>query len=392
MMRFLRGCFIFVILLAIVACGQSGPGITSSEATRSAISTEWALGTQPSATRTPSPTFFPSDAISITPSRTSIYPEGVNPLTGLDVASPENLDRRPLLIKVANSPRDVRPQSGLSSADLVYEYYADGGTTCFSALFYGFNAERVGPISSAHFIDLEFVRMYGASLAFGSATYEVWERINRSEVTDRMVSEYPTGCPPMCRTHPTDLNSLYTSTEGLQAYIESLGLTNEGQPLRGMMFEGQAPEWGESADVLDILYSLETFAQWTYDTDTGMYLRAQETGADEEVAPVVDDLSGLYVNAANVIVIFVPHEHYLANPEMLEIRLIGRGPALVFRDGRAYLITWERIDLYGGLTFRTDDGRSFHLKPGSSWIEIVGSTSWIEKPTDDAWLVRFNIP
>ncbi len=391
-MRFLKGFYIFVILLAIVACGQSRTGTTSAEATRSAIRTERASVPRASATRKPSPTFSPSDAILITPSRTSIYPEGVNPLTGLDVSSPENLERRPLLIKVANSPRDVRPQRGLSSADLVFEYYADDGTTCFSALFYGFNAEQVGPISPAHFIDLDFVRMYSASLAFGSATYEVRERINHSEVIDRMVSEYPAGCPPMCRTDPTDLYSLYANTEDLQAYIEDLGV-NQGQLLWGMTFERQAPEWGESADVLDIRYSLKTFTQWTYDNDTGMYLRSQETGADqEEVEPLIDESSGLRVVAANVIVVFVPHEHHLADPEKLDIRLIGRGPALVFRDGRSYLVTWERIDLYGGLIFITDAGQSFPLKPGSSWIEIVGSTSRIEKPTDDAWLVRFNIP
>ncbi|UCF61133.1 MAG: DUF3048 C-terminal domain-containing protein [Anaerolineaceae bacterium] len=392
MMRFLKGCFITLILLAIVACGQSRRGITSSEATRTAISTEGPLVPQQSATRKPSPSFSPSDALVITPSRTSTYPEGVNPLTGLEVASPENLERRPLLIKVANSPRDVRPQHGLSTADLVFEYYTDDGTTCFSALFYGFNAEWVGPISSAQFIDLELARMYSASLAFGSATYEVWERINQSEVTERMVSEYPAGCPPMCRTHPTDLNSLYTSTEDLQAYVERLG-ADEAQLLWGMMFERQVPEWGESADVLDIRYSLETFTQWTYDSDSGMYLRSQETGANqEEVEPLVDELSGRHVNTANVIVVFVPHENYLADPEMLEIRLIGRGPALVLRDQRAYLITWERIDFYNGLTFKTEDGQPFPLKPGSSWIEIVGSTSSIERPTDGHWLVRFNIP
>jgi hypothetical protein len=94
----------------------------------------------------------------------------------------------------------------------------------------------------------------------------------------------------------------------------------------------------------------------------------------------------------NVIVVFVPHEHNLADPEMLDIRLIGRGPALVFRDDLAYMITWERIDLYRGLTFETDSGQPFPLKPGNSWIELVSSTSLIERPTDDTWSVRFRIP
>jgi hypothetical protein len=317
----------------------------------------------------------------------------VNPLTGQKVASPENLERRPVIIKVANSPRDVRPQGGLSLADLVFEYYTSDGTTCFSAVFHGFDSERVGPISSADFIDLEFVRMFNASLAFGSATYEVWERIIYSEVTEKMVSEYPTGCPPMCRADSTDLNSLFTNTEDLHAYIESLGMANEGPPLIGMTFGKQAPEGGEPAEVLDIRYSMETFTQWTYDKGIGMYLRSQETGAEPlEVEPLVDVLSERQISAANVVVVFVPHEDHLTDPEMLEIRLIGRGPALVFRDQQAYMITWERIDLNRVLTFETDSGQSFPLKPGNSWIELVGSASLIERSTDDTWLIRFSIP
>jgi len=37
------------------------------------------------------------------------YPSGVNPLTGLPVDHPENLNRRPLLVKIDNYPPGVRP-------------------------------------------------------------------------------------------------------------------------------------------------------------------------------------------------------------------------------------------------------------------------------------------
>ena len=45
-----------------------------------------------------------------------------------------------------NLPRNHRPKYGLSAADLVYEYYTEAGTTRFIALFYGQDAETVGPI------------------------------------------------------------------------------------------------------------------------------------------------------------------------------------------------------------------------------------------------------
>ena len=54
------------------------------------------------------------------------------------------MERRPLAIKVANYPRYIRPQSGLTLADNVYEYYIEGGLTRFIAVFYGNNSEWVG--------------------------------------------------------------------------------------------------------------------------------------------------------------------------------------------------------------------------------------------------------
>ncbi|MEN9564193.1 MAG: hypothetical protein RIR73_2437, partial [Chloroflexota bacterium] len=59
-----------------------------------------------------------------------------NPLTGLPVSDPSFLQRRPLAIKIANSPDYVRPQSGLTLADVVYEYYIEWGDTRFIAIFY----------------------------------------------------------------------------------------------------------------------------------------------------------------------------------------------------------------------------------------------------------------
>jgi hypothetical protein len=47
-------------------------------------------------------------------------PTSLNPLTGLLPSDPALMERRPLAIKVANYPRYIRPQSGLTLADNVY--------------------------------------------------------------------------------------------------------------------------------------------------------------------------------------------------------------------------------------------------------------------------------
>src|SRR5215470_809427 len=72
------------------------------------------------------------------------FPLGVDPLTGQVVADPASLNRRPMVVKISNAPPLVRPQAGIGAADLVFEHYAEGGLTRFSAVFYSDAPNRVG--------------------------------------------------------------------------------------------------------------------------------------------------------------------------------------------------------------------------------------------------------
>ena len=66
-------------------------------------------------------------------------PSDVDPLTGLKVANPDILNRRPVAVKISAFPRGmVRPvERGLSRADVVYEYFiGDDHLTRFIAVFY----------------------------------------------------------------------------------------------------------------------------------------------------------------------------------------------------------------------------------------------------------------
>ena len=58
-----------------------------------------------------------------------------NPLTGLTATDPSLLERRPIAVKVTLFPRYVRPESGLTLADIVFEYYIEAGLTRFIAVF-----------------------------------------------------------------------------------------------------------------------------------------------------------------------------------------------------------------------------------------------------------------
>jgi len=124
----------------------------------------------PRPTRTPWPSETPSETIDsfirIGPNN---FPEYINPLTGLPVPNPAVLDRRPIIAKIPNYPHAVRPQSGISLADQIWEYYLEWGLTRFVAVFYGNDVTRFGPLRSGRIFDEHLLNMYNAIFVFNGA-------------------------------------------------------------------------------------------------------------------------------------------------------------------------------------------------------------------------------
>ena len=99
----------------------------------------------------------------------TVAQKGLDPLTGLEVSNPENLDRRPVMVKVSNYPALGRPHAGLAFADLIFDYYIGIGQNRFLAVFYGQDAKSIGPVRSGRLVDIQLVNLYQGILGFGSA-------------------------------------------------------------------------------------------------------------------------------------------------------------------------------------------------------------------------------
>ena len=249
----------FVMLLSACSLGAK-PTVQVAVSTKTALpatSTPFLSVTSTATMIPPTPT--------ITPSPTLAYPaEGrgptnfsadVNPLTGLQVKEPENLNRRPIVIKVENIPREHRPQWGLSLADMVYEYYTEFGSTRFAAVFYGENAERVGPIRSGRFFDVNVVQMYKSLFVYGSAYPNVHERFFNSDFASRLILETTKSCPGLCRYDPNGQNLLVSNTAALMDYVKKRAVDNTRQNQDGMFFKLEAPTGGELGQPGYVRYS-----------------------------------------------------------------------------------------------------------------------------------------
>lgn len=405
--RMVAGAFLFFLL---VACGQAEPQPTATstqpEATLTETltpipPTETATATlEPTATDTPVPTNTPLPVV-YGPSN---FPVDINPLTGKQVSDPDILDRRPIAVKINIVPRTLyRPPFGLSLADIVFDYYHNDGYSRFFAIFYGSDADLVGPIRSGRLLDHELVQMYQSLFAFGSADQLVNQRFFNASYFDRLILEGtradcpPTATVPLCRYDPSGGDYLLGGTAAMSTYAESRNVDNSRQNLDGMIFDSLVPAAGSQANQLYVRYSTDDYGRWDFDPASGKYMRfqdnVQDTGQGEEYAPLIDRLNDQHITADNVVVIVARHEFYQQPPnEIIEIYLSGSGIAYAFRDGQVYQVRWNRPTTNSVLFLTNPDGTPFPYKPGNTWYQVVGEATSITQPDNNSWRFNFSFP
>ena len=406
--------FVSVVLL-LVACGRSVTPTISSPTDTVVPATQVPSQTPlPSATptvtpipATATPTLTPTPAYPLEGRGPANFAAGIDPLTGLEVSDPTRLDRRPIVIKVENIPREHRPQWGLSLADIVYEYYTELGATRFAAIYYGQDAKQVGPIRSGRFFDANVIQMYKGIFVFGSAYEDVRNSFFRSDFANRLILETTNSCPAVCRYDPNGQNLLMADTASLMSYLQTRKVDNSRQNLDGMFFQAPPPSGGEVAPQVYVRYSGAIYNRWDYDTATGRYLRFSDTQNDvdhkqEVYAQLTDRSNNQPISASNVVMLCVPHRYYVKTADS-EVFLIpmdqsagsyvgcdgktyqgNMGAAYIARDGQLYPVTWQRTTKDSVLTLLNADGTPFPFKPGQTWFEVLGSYTKITQQ-DNAW-------
>ena len=301
-----RGAMMILIMFLFLFIAAACRGRSTQEPTPVPTETR-----TPTATRTSSPTATSTSTATptatITPTHTPTptatlvaygptgFPPFVNPLTGLVAEDLDLLQRLPVLVKVSNFPRSLRPHAGLSFADHVFEYYIGAGATRFTAVYYGQDTEKVGPVRSARLIDISLGNAYQGILAFASADEFVYLRVLRA-LNERAITESQNTCPALCRTGTGDVNSVFVDTALLTDYaIEDRKVSTAAPDLEGMRFDPVVPLQGKEGERLQVRYSLTTISEWRYDAVSGTYLRwIEEVNTLNEVTlvPLTDRLTG----------------------------------------------------------------------------------------------------
>ena len=396
--------FLLIISILLVSCttvGTSEPNpYLSTEVTPTQESTEVSQDSsvllpliniplaEPTQTPTPGPSKTPP------PATYYIFEEGQNPLTGLAVSDPAILDRRPVMVKVSNWPREGRPHAGLSKADLVFEYFIGFQMNRFLAVYYGDNADRIGPVRSGRLVDAQLAELYQGLLAYGNADPQV-DEVLIDVLDERALTFNELPCPSMCGQSTHSATGVFANSSALSDYAAENGIKNQQPDLRGMYFQPEPPEGDAHGQLLRVEYANFSIMEWRYDEALGTYnlWMEKEGSGGLEMGLMTDRNNNEAVAFENVIVMFAEYIEYAPSLHDIVLQSVqGYQPALLFRDGMINYATWRTPEADRPIVFETPDGRSLPLKPGKTWIVIVGQASRTTQPAGGEWTIYFDLP
>jgi hypothetical protein len=275
-------------------------------------------------------------------------------------------------VKIENS-LDARPQTGLPSADLVWEEVVEGGITRFVAVFHSQLPAEIGPVRSLRPMDpsiaaplLGLLAFSGGQPAFVTAADGSGVQIVDMDRGDAGFHRVSTRSAP---------HNVYAS---LQTFLAHADAAHRAAPPAqfGFPAAGQQPSALSAAGVptatLTLTLSGVAHPNWTWSPARNAWMR------DENGSPAVD-ASGAQLQATNVVVLRVDLVDTgtvdpAGNP-VPETKLTGTGQALVASDGRSIDATWTKPSVGANLILTGAGGTPITLAPGNTWIELVPNAS-----------------
>lgn len=325
-------------------------------------------------------------------------PAIINPLTGLPSADAALLERKPVMVKVSNYPQAGRPHAGLSFADMVFDYYIGSGTNRFLALYYGQDSPKIGPLRSGRRVDVQLVTLYEGILAYGSADEDT-DAILVQALGERAISYLEAPYPAFDGTDTHSVVGVFANSAAISQFAKENGIDDGSAPsLPGMVFSQEVPQDGKPAENVLILFNYYNRGEWRYDATSRQYLRWIEE-VDEEnpeeftMIPLVDRVTNQQLAFDNILVLFAEYIEYAPSVHDVMVSSNTQGEqAVFFRNGQCFQGSWKIASDSDPIQFFDQLGNPFVLKPGKTWILLVGKASLFYQNAPGYWEIFFNLP
>lgn len=353
---------------------------------------------RPSSTVSTTPTPKKSKIPTIDPSipRTELCP-----LNGALFTKQEKdvwVTRRPLGVMIENSA-DSRPQSGLSSADIVYEAIAEGGITRFMGIYYC-AASMVGnltlaPVRSAriYFVNLisEYDGLYnhvgGAGLCddpnvdprakalclIRTSNIKDLDQFGRAgdfktchRMTNRLDHEVAYEHTMACF-----LEELYkVATKNKWTNVDAKNVPWDKNFISWKFRDAKSKNTGSPATTISYNFwdgMSDYDVSWTYDAAANTYRRSNG-------GKISTDLNTEEPLRFSTVVVQFAKETATGDVEKhMLYEVVGKGRAMVFTDGVVTEATWSKPARTSRTLYKDAKGKDIQFAPGPIWISILPS-------------------
>ena len=301
--------------------------------------------------------------------------------------------RRPLAVMIENH-QESRPQSGLSSADVVYETVAEGGITRFMGMYLcSFGDIQLGPVRSARTYFLDWLSEYDPLYAHVGGANTPGPANALGQIIDYKIkdlNQFGIGYPTFWRDYQrlgrpvATEHTMYTTTKKLWdigekkgwGVADALGVRWDKNFVPWKFLKSdEAVNIGAAATKMTVNFwesQKDYQVEWNFDQASNSYKR-KNAGSDH-----VDLNTKQQLSPKTVIVQYMKesraNDGYEGNAHLLYANKGPQAPtgkALIFMNGKVVKGTWNKANRLARETFKDEAGKEISFVPGQIWIQTV---------------------
>jgi hypothetical protein len=301
-----------------------------------------------------------------TPANSSNSNLKISAYTGENLEN-NQIGQTPFMAIIENSTAS-RPQSGLASADIIFETMAEGGIPRFIALYQKESPQKIGPIRSVRPYFIDIAKEYALPFAHCGGSEEALNEI-KSDSSIMSINEISNGSYFYRDKNKKSPHNLFTSANNIRKFIKDKGLKTS--IISNLNFDEKTFQDTSLEKVTNIDIKLNSNYQTSYSYRNGKYQKSM----DGKLATDGDTQSPLTFKN---IVIQTTNIKLQKDNLHIDVDLVGKGDALVFSQGKMKKVTWQKKDKTSPTQLLDSEGNKVALSQGNTIWHIIDKSAKLD--------------
>lgn len=288
-------------------------------------------------------------------------------LTGL--AGPDDAQLKPIVVVKIENNSIVRPQTGLDSADLIFEELVEGGATRFAVAYQSDIPDEVGPVRSVRHVDVSLAAPIADVFAFSGGAKKTMKYLGLELPT--AISQVTEGVPGMNRKPGVSApNNLFLDTKQMLAAVAQLDTPSSGffVPAPTSSATPAPAPVGKAVSTVEVAFSTLAEPNWKWNATDKLWMRSEGT------KPFTNKDGSLF-GTKNLVIIEIREVDagYKGSTGGYVPRSVtsGSGRAWVLSNGKAVEVKWNKPTVPSQMELSDINGNPFTMPTGRTWVELL---------------------